>query len=65
MSTTLVNNEPDATFIGITELIARTGWGSNRAMRLALLGELRTKILPGRPVQFHAGDVERLAAEAK
>ncbi|APW60461.1 hypothetical protein [Paludisphaera borealis] len=58
-------NQDSAEHIGIGELIRRTGWGSNRAMRLALLGEIRTQIKPGRPVQFHAGDVERIAAEAK
>jgi hypothetical protein len=43
-------------------LLGTNGWG---VQRRALLGEIRTRVLPGTPIQFHGGDVERLAKEKR
>lgn len=52
-------------WIGSDEVRRRVGWGSGRIMRLALLEQVRHRVLPGGRLVFSAEDVDRVEMESK
>jgi hypothetical protein len=55
----------DERYVGHGEAVEATGWGAARLLRLALLGEIKTEIKPGRAIQYNLGDIERIMASTK
>jgi hypothetical protein len=53
--------DPSAEFINGRESCRLLGCAASSLQRAALLGEVRTLIVPGRPILYHRDDVLRCA----
>lgn len=64
MSTILTTLDEAEDFVGVGRAMTLTGFGYGKINRLALLGELETRLEPGRKPQFSVRDLERLKGSA-